>query len=291
MTREHRRELPPDIVDRARRFAQGELVAAPARDASTVALVRDGSSGVEVYLLRRVATMPFAPRMYVFPGGSVDRRDADASIAWSGPAPAQWAQVFSADEPVGRALVCAAVRETFEESGVLLAGPDPETVVDDTTGADWEADRLALIDRSLPFAAFLARRGLVLRTDLLRPWSRWITPEAEERRFDARFFVATPPGAQRPRDVGGEADRVAWVGVRDAVERHDRGELGMFPPTIATLRELAVHDTVAEVLAASAERVIEPLLPRIVVDGDDVRLVMPDEWRRPPAAWATGQRG
>jgi 8-oxo-dGTP pyrophosphatase MutT (NUDIX family) len=277
MTREHRRALPPDIVETAKRFARGELTPVPARDAATVVLLRDGADGLEVYLLRRVATMPFAPRMHVFPGGSVDPRDADTAVRWSGPDPAYWARVFGADEPLARALVCAAVRETFEESGVLLAGPDDRTVVVDTTGDDWEADRLALIGRSLSLADFLDRRRLVLRSDLLRPWAQWVTPELEERRFDARFFVAALPGEQTPRAVGGEADRVTWIGVRDAVGRQARGELAMFPPTIATLEELAAYDTVADVLAASDDRVIVPLLPRIVLDGDDVHLELPDE--------------
>ncbi|MFL6137733.1 MAG: NUDIX hydrolase [Frankiaceae bacterium] len=283
MTVEHRRSLPPDIVETAKRFARGELTPVPPRDAATVVLLRDGAAGLEVYLLRRVATMPFAPRMHVFPGGSVDPRDADTAVRWAGPAPSEWAEVLHVDEPLGRALVHAAVRETFEESGVLLAGPDAASVVEDTTGEDWEADRLALVDRSLPLAAFLERRGLVLRTDLLRPWAQWVTPELEERRYDTRFFVAALPGGQRPRQVGGEADRVAWLPVRAAVERHRAGELGMFPPTIATLVELSAHASVEDVLAASAGRVITPLMPRIVVSEDpdggeaDVHLVMPGE--------------
>jgi 8-oxo-dGTP pyrophosphatase MutT (NUDIX family) len=285
MTVEHRRSLPPDVAETARRIASGELTPAVAKPAATVVLLRDGhggADGLEVYLLRRVATMPFAPRMHVFPGGAVDERDADATLRWAGPSPAQWAARFSVDETLARALVCAAVRETFEESGVLLAGPDVDTVVHDTSGADWEAERLALVDRSLPFTAFLERRNLVLRTDLLRPWAQWVTPELERRRYDARFFVAQVPGAQRPRDVGGETDAAGWLPVRVAVERHGRGELGMFPPTIATLAELSGYRTVAEVLVAGEARVIEPLLPRIVIgegagQDADVRLVMPGD--------------
>lgn len=283
MTAEHRRSLPADIADTARRMARGELAPARPRHAATVVLLRDGAtegSGaaeLEVYLLRRVATMPFAPRMHVFPGGAVDPRDAGGDVRWAGPPPAYWAEVFQADEPLARALVCAAVRETFEESGVLLAGADEASVVASTAAPDWEVDRRALVDRSLGFAEFLQRRGLVLRSDLLRPWAQWITPELEMRRYDTRFFVAALPGSQRPRDVGGEADRVAWLPVREAVEQHRRGELGMFPPTYATLLELAEYATVDDVLAASAARVIEPWMPRIVIDGDDVSLVMPGD--------------
>ena len=88
--------------------------------------------------------MAFAGGMTVFPGGGVDRRDGDVEVGWAGPSPAWWADQLRCDEPLARALVCAAVRETFEESGVLLAGESPDTVVADTTGADWETDRAAL---------------------------------------------------------------------------------------------------------------------------------------------------
>lgn len=274
MTAAHRRSLPPDIVEHARAFAAGRATPAEPRAAATVVLLRDSSGAPEVYLLRRVASMQFAARMHVFPGGSVDPRDADAALAWVGPPPSYWADVLDAAEPLARSLVCAAVRETFEESGVLLAGPldDPTAVVADTTGAGWEADRLALIDRSLAFVDFLAGRGLALRADLLRPWSHWITPEVEERRFDTRFFVAALPPGQRTRDVGGEADRVTWMTARQALAEHARGELAMFPPTAVTLEELTPYADVAAVLAGAERRRIVPIMPRIVVDGDDVRL-------------------
>ena len=101
--------------------------------------------------------------------------------------------------------MCAAVRETFEESGVLLAGTSPHTVVADTTGEDWEADRVALEKRDLAFTEFLARRGLVLRSDLLGVWSGWLTPVFEPRRYRTWFFVAElPGGAAHP----GRVDRV-----------------------------------------------------------------------------------
>src|SRR5258708_17483363 len=162
----------------------------------------DGSIGV--YMLRRKSSMVFAPGAFVCPGGSVDARDADEQVAWAGPETAEWGRIFDAPPELACALVCAAVRETFEESGVVLAGPSADTVVADTTGEDWEADRNRRRDRSLSLAEMLGRRGLVLRSHLLRPWSRWITPGIEERRFDTRFFAAALPRGQRTRDVGGE---------------------------------------------------------------------------------------
>jgi 8-oxo-dGTP pyrophosphatase MutT (NUDIX family) len=256
--------LPPDLVERAMAFARGSGDVSPARDAATVVLLRDRPAGPEVYLLRRAPSMAFAAGMYVFPGGSVDPRDATQETAWAGPAPKRWAELLGCDDELARALVCAAVRETFEESGVLLAGASPDDVVADTTAADWEDDRLALLDRSHSLAEMLSRRGLVLRSDLLRVWGHWITPEFEPRRFDTRFFVAAVPDGQRTRDVGGEADRVVWLPVSEA--------LAMLPPTAVTLRELTAYDGVPAVLAAA--RHVVPLMPRAVVDGDDVRLVL-----------------
>jgi 8-oxo-dGTP pyrophosphatase MutT (NUDIX family) len=247
----------------------------PVRDAATVVLLRDGEGGLEAYLLRRVPTMAFAAGMHVFPGGVVDPRDAD-DVPWSGPSPADWARTFSADERLTRALVCAAVRETFEESGVLLAGPDPGTVVADTTGAAWEDERLALVDRRTALSDLLTRRRLLLRADLLRPWAHWITPVSEPRRYDTRFLVAALPPGQRTRDVGGEADRVLWVRPVDAVDAFDRGEKAMLPPTLQTLRELAGHATVDDVLEAAAGRVITPILPEMAGGGATERAVLPD---------------
>jgi len=271
--------LPREIVEHVRALASGDITPAEPRHASTVVLLRDGASGVEAYLLRRQKTMAFAAGMYVFPGGSVDVRDESlAADAWTGPSPREWAGLLTADERLATALVCAAVRETFEESGVVLAGSAAGEVVADTTGDDWERDRLALLDRSLSFAALLAQRGLVLRADLLRPWSHWITPEVEPRRYDTRFFVAALPTGQRTRDVGGEADRVTWIRPADALEAFERGDLGMMPPTAFTLAELSTYDTVADILAAGDARDVQPMLPKIVLgDDEEARLLLPHD--------------
>jgi 8-oxo-dGTP pyrophosphatase MutT (NUDIX family) len=271
--------LPEQAAAHVRALAAGEVSPAEPRHAATVVLLRDKPEGMQAYLLRRTRTMAFAAGMYVFPGGSVDPRDETLSdAAWAGPPPAAWAALLSADEALTKALVCAAVRETFEESGVLLAGAGPDDVVADTTGDDWEADRVALVDRSLSFAAMLDRRGLVLRADLLRPWAHWITPEVEPKRFDTRFFVAALPTGQRTRDVGGEADHVAWARPADALAAVDKGEMGMLPPTAFTLSELATYADVSAVLAAGTARDVKPVLPKIVLgDDDEARLLLPHD--------------
>ncbi len=116
-----------------------------------------------------------------------------------------------------------AVRETFEESGVLLAGEHADDVVADTTGEDWERDRAALEARELALTDFLTRRGLVLRTDLLGVWRAWLTPEFEPRRYRTWFFVADLPEGQRTRDVSSESDQVTWSPAMQAVEDSEAG--------------------------------------------------------------------
>jgi 8-oxo-dGTP pyrophosphatase MutT (NUDIX family) len=278
--------LPDQIAEAARSLLEGRTQPATPRDAATVMLLRPAmaasapggpggpggaaGSGFEVYMLRRKPSMAFAPGAYVFPGGSVDQRDADEEVAWAGPGVDHWGNVFDAPPELARALVCAAVRETFEESGVLLAGPSADSVVQDTTGEDWEADRHALIDRSLSLAELLARRNLILRADLLRPWSRWITPAIEPRRFDTRFFAAALPPGQRTRDVGGEAAAVEWISPAAALEAGRSGRIQLWLPTAMTLAELAEHADATAVLAA--HRDVTPLLPEPVVAGDQVFL-------------------
>ena len=263
--------LPPGVRERLQGIQDGTLSPAPTRDAATVALLRDAPGGVEVYLLRRVRGMAFAGGMHVFPGGSVDPEDAGkgaAGIGWAGPPPSAWAQAFGCDEPLARALVCAAVRETFEESGVLLAGATPDDVLHDVSTDEWEAERAALEAREHSLSELLSRRRLVVRADLLRPLAHWITPAAEAKRFDTRFFAARMPAGQVCREVGTEADSRVWVRPKDALEQG----LTLMAPTLAVLRDLAAYDDVEASLAA--ERTIRTVQPHFVVDEDgDVRLL------------------
>jgi 8-oxo-dGTP pyrophosphatase MutT (NUDIX family) len=267
--------LPPQLVESARAFADGSRTPAEPRDAATVVLMRPGAAGPELYLLRRQTSMAFAGGMCVFPGGGVDERDFDTTVAWAGRTPAEWATQLATTEDMARALVCAAVRETFEESGVLLAGTSSGDVVADTTGESWEADRQALEAKDLAFTTFLERRGLVLRTDLLGVWSGWCTPVFEPRRFRTWFFVAVLPEGQRTRDVSTESSSVTWLGAGAACDAVDAGELGMMPPTYLTCLEVSQHATPAEVLAAAPGRVVEMFTPTVEGTGADATLSVP----------------
>ncbi|MFB7610616.1 NUDIX hydrolase [Streptomyces gardneri] len=266
---------PPEWPDRIRALAAGELTPVSPRRAATVLLLRDGAAGPDVHMLRRRASMAFAGGAYAYPGGGVDPRD-EQPVRWAGPSLAEWAGRLGLDDPAqAQAVVCAAVRETFEEAGVLLAGETADTVVGDTTGEEWERDREALVTRELHFADFLDRRGLVLRSDLLGAWARWITPEFEQRRFDTWFFVAALPAGQRTRDVSGEADRTVWIRPAEAAAGYDRGELTMMPPTISTLRALEPYGTAAEALEAAGEQDLAPVLAQARLEGDELVLSWP----------------
>jgi 8-oxo-dGTP pyrophosphatase MutT (NUDIX family) len=300
---------PPEWPDRIRALAAGEIKPVTPRLASTVMLLRDspghsgseggrdgggaretgsgadtgtgggpdtgsGAAGPAVHMLRRSASMAFAGGAYAYPGGGVDARD-EREIAWAGPPLEWWAARFRTDEATAQAIVCAAVRETYEEAGVLLAGPDSRSVVGDTTGEDWEREREALVAHDLSFADFLDGRGLVLRSDLLGGWAHWITPEFERRRFDTWFFVAALREGQRTHDVSSEADRTVWIRPADAAAGYDRGDLLMMPPTIATLRQLAPYGSAVEALRASRDRDLTPVRAEARLEGDEVVLSWP----------------
>jgi len=282
-----RSAVPRVLAERARDLSDGRLTPAVPRDAATVILLRQGAGpgsgagvGVEAFLLRRTAELEFAPGACVFPGGSVDERDADPGIGWVGPAPEDFAAQLDVPPERARALVCAAIRETFEESGVLLAGSQAEGatgLVGDS--AALAADRHALLTGTTTLGEVLGRRGLVLRADLLTPWARWITPEVSPRRFDTWFFAAALPAGQTATAAPeghadpGESESGTWLRPGAALDAAEAGEITLLPPTAVTLRELAAHQDVDGILAR--RRTIAPRLPRVTVENGKVRLSMP----------------
>jgi 8-oxo-dGTP pyrophosphatase MutT (NUDIX family) len=262
-------------------IAAGELTPAVPRDAATVMVLRpqyaDGQPGdaPEVLMLRRPAAMAFAPGASVFPGGSVDPGDEDPDIGWvAGPAPEEFGERLGCPAELARALVCAAVRETFEESGVLLAGGA------DGAPAEFDepslaADRADLAAGRVTFAEVLTRRGLVIRADLLTPWARWITPEAEPRRFDARFFAAALPPGQRVTGHHAEAEQIGWERPEDALGAARAGSMLLLPPTATILSEFAAQGRVGQILAR--RRTVTPIEPRLVLEDGEAWLIIPDE--------------
>lgn len=263
----------------------------PVRPAATVMLLREGPSGLEVFMQRRVASMEFAPRRHVFPGGGVDAGDAAADIPWVGPSAEEWAQVLAVPVDEARALVVAAIRELFEECGVLLASVpgvpsagvagDAEVVgsagvvggagvgrvasldpdaLEAWRGSEWAAARRAIARRERSFAEFLRSAGLVARTDLLGYYARWVTPEIEPRRYDTHFFTAMMPTGQRADAATSEAQSAGWVVPAAMLAAATTGTALLMPPTVIALEAVAGATQAAE-LVGRRERV--PLIRTI----------------------------
>jgi len=252
--------VPPDDLPRVRAVLAGELEPVEPRPASTVVLARDGAAGLEVLLLRRSATLAFAPGRHVFPGGSVEPSDAEEP---------PWVDA----RPAEASFVVAAVRETFEECGVLLAvdATGAPAVVDPVD--PWgEADRTALESASVSLAAVLRRRGLAVDAAALAPLAHWVTPISERRRFDTRFLLAAHPEGQEARLIVGEADHLEWLRPAEAFSR----QLPMLPPTRAMLRDLLEVPSVADALARARDRPICRIEPGVRLVGDSVELSFPD---------------
>ena len=197
------------------------------RPAATVVLLRRGPDGLEVLLTHRPTTMAFAADMHVFPGGAVDAGDTEL-----------------ASELGYDAFEAAAIRELFEEAGVLLADPIDGRGFD--AGA-LSAARAALLDGSADLRSITAALGARLRPDLLAPISRWVTPPFVARRFDVRFFAAELPPNAEASFVGDEVLAHRWVTPRAAVRAMAEGEIGLWVPTSVTLQQLAFASSFGEI--------------------------------------------
>ena len=208
---------------------------APTRPAATVLLLRDGEAGLEVLMTRRSLTASFAPGAYVFPGGGVDPLDA-ASHALATRRPGQSALHLT--------QAIAAIRESFEELGVLLA--------QHADGRPADQQDIAALDRSQPFAAQCKARNLLLAADSVYVLAHWVTDRDLPRRFDVPFLVARMPTGQTPVADGQEQFEPVWVRPADALAHHTAGQFFIIFPTIRTLERLQGYDTVDAVLQACA---------------------------------------
>ena len=212
-------------------------------------LLREGPTGLEVFVLHRVASMAFAPSVTVFPGGGVDPTDYHPP-AWSGPDRTWWASSLSRDDALASALVVAAVRELFEETGVLLSD-----------GGLGEPERLAVAEHRSSLSDVMESHRLALRSELLRPWANWITPPGGPRRYDTFFFLAAQPEGQQAQMLTSEAESGRWARPVDLLAEHAAGRLAMMPPTLAMLIDLQRAGTLQ--WAMSQTKTVTPLTPVI----------------------------
>jgi 8-oxo-dGTP pyrophosphatase MutT (NUDIX family) len=243
------------------------------RSGSPEATVTPGSQGrLELYFLHRHARMSFAAGVAVFPGGGVDLRDHVPPERWVGPDVEEWSHRLGVPPTLAAALITAAVRETFEETGVLLAGTRSGGLVADTTGADWELDRQSLIAGEAGLSEVLLRRDLVLDSLLLTPWACWVTPSGSPRRYRTWFFLAEVPPGQEARDVSTESEGAGWWSVRRALSSTHRGDLALWPPQYATCALLFDVATPAEAMTLAHDRAEAGEFPPARFTGDEEHL-------------------
>ena len=256
-----------------------QVVTGPARAAATVVMLRDATRGLEVFLIKRHGLSDVLGGAYVFPGGKVDSSDAELDIAAHLDQSAEQLHA-GLNEPdldglTAAGIYVAALREAFEETGVLFA-----------QGADsaFAAQATALLREGRAFDEVTAMMALRLNASQLAPWSRWITPlvpSVSSKRFDTRFFVAAvPPGQQATHD-NHEATESVWLSPRDALEQYWARGIELAPPQIMSLAHLSHHESVASVLAQARAR-RPPLIQPEPFDQDGMRVVCyPGDERHP----------
>lgn len=220
----------------------------PVRDGATVALLRDGDDGFEVFMLRRSTAAVFSPGAHVFPGGAVDEADhADACDDWCAP--------LVPEPTIPVAFYVAALREAFEEAGLLLAHrrdgslvafDEPETI------ERFALHRKAIHTGECSIGAVCAEEDLVLAIDRLVLFGHWITPHGAPRRFDTRFFAARAPDRQLASPDGHETTSGVWTRPVDMLAANDRGEVDLILPTRRSLEQLAEFPSVDDALAGLA---------------------------------------
>ena len=251
------------------------------RDAATVALLRDTHGRLEVFLLKRHPGSRFMGGSYVFPGGALDEDDTDLGLL-------SRCQGVTLHEAAARMSLapehalghwCAALRETFEESGILFAGQERGE-------PDWASDgfqarlqrhRLNLLDGSLDWGSILVAEDLRLRCDALVYFAHWITPEGVPKRFNTRFFVARAPERQVASACGQELVEGRWITPNEALAAHARGDMPMLFPTQKTLQFLSGFQDVQRCLDACMARDVMPCQPRIVSVAGVTHFVLPGD--------------
>lgn len=194
------------------------------RQAASVIFVRDGENGLETILTYRPGTSPLG--VVAFPGGTALPGD-DESASWVGPGADYWQDQFHfSDIAQARRSVMAAVRESFEETGILLAGEDEQDVVERSSTPELMAWREAVAEQDKSFSDFLTSSGLSVRADLLRPVARWQSPDFFLKRYDIAYFTTALPVGQDPKLLLGKGVWGDWLNVRELLEAKDTSELG-----------------------------------------------------------------
>jgi 8-oxo-dGTP pyrophosphatase MutT (NUDIX family) len=248
-------------------------------------VLRDGAAGLEVLMLRRNLTSNFNAGAYVFPGGAIDAADGsvDVSAVCDDRTDEEASELLGIDRG-GLAYWVAAIRECFEEAGVLLAfhehseARSPLSFADEEVARRFRAHRAAVYAGKLAMVDLCRQESLRLDTRRIHYFSHWITPEWSPRRFDTRFFVATAPTEQVPLHDDSETIASLWIRPADALARSQGGEFELILPTRKSLQAVARFDRAADVIeAAAAIERRPPVPPRVVADGTGLRIVLPGD--------------
>lgn len=254
----------------------------PLRDAATVLVLRDGEEGLEVFMLRRNLKSDFVGGAYVFPGGAVDAADrqADLEPVCEGRSDVDASRRLGIDRG-GLAFWVAAVRESFEEAGLLLAYGTDGDFVDLDNAADlarWASHRAEVDQGRRRVVELCAAESLRLAVDRMHYFGHWITPLGAPRRYDTRFFVTGAPTNQTPVHDDHEVIDNEWIRPLDALRRFQEGRMTMMPPTVSSLKAMARFESAADALAAATEIAHVPaVLPRIVSVDGGMRIVLPGD--------------
>jgi 8-oxo-dGTP pyrophosphatase MutT (NUDIX family) len=269
-----------------RRDTNGAVQDAPSRpstprEAASVILARDGPDGLEVLLLQRHPESRFSPGAYAFPGGRVELSDgaAEAEARCRGLTRAEAARQLPGVEPPERAIGfwVAALREAFEEAGILLAYRPDQEPVSTASLAQARTRRAECCRDSALFARLLADLRLTLATDRTAYWAHWITPEERPIRYDTRFFVAPAWPGQVAEPDGVEMVGARWMRPEEALASHRERGLTLPLPTQGILASLAEHRDVEALLQAARGREVRPVRPRIVREAGGERILLPHD--------------
>ncbi len=247
--------------------------------AATIMLLRQAQSSTEVLMLERHAKSEFLPDLYVFPGGRVDPGDHELADRVGGLTAAQAVErAPSVDPGAALSFFVAAIRETFEEAGVLLARQRGDsTLVSGALAAELSAHRLEMQAGKRPLRQIVEEYDLELAANCLSVHGHWITPEIVPRRFDTLFFTAVAPADHEATHDGIESSDHVWIQPAEAIAQAKRKQRQMIFPTLANLQTIAGFERVEDVIESSRRRRVVPVLPTLAGEGDDRKLVIPTD--------------